>query len=158
MGQLHEVRYCEYCRKPMERKRWSNGKLQSWQHYNNQKYCNRNCMIASMKSNPKIGTSWMTVHYHARNLLPDGCCEICGSEKNVDVHHKDGNPKNNDLSNLQRLCRSCHVAAHRTRKPCLICGDKVKGLGYCDKHYQRYKKYGNPLAKKKNGVLILSED
>lgn len=41
-------------------------------------------------------------------------CEICGikdwQNKSIilQVHHKDGNPKNNDLSNLQILCPNCH--------------------------------------------------
>ena len=143
--QSHETRYCEYCQKPMERKRYSNGVLQSWNEYNKQKYCNRDCMKAAFKSKPKHGTSWMTIHYHARKLLPDGCCEICGSAKNVDVHHKDGNPQNNSPDNLQRLCRSCHMKAHRPHETCSICGTRAKGLGYCNKHYIRYKKYGDPL-------------
>lgn len=143
--QPHEIRYCGYCQKPMERKRHSNGELQSWAEYNRQKYCNRECMKAAFKAKPKHGVSWMTVHYHARNLLPNGFCEICGSEKNVDVHHKDSNPQNNNPDNLQRLCRSCHMKVHRPQSTCSICGAKVKGHGFCDKHYQRYKKYGNPL-------------
>ena len=158
MPQEHKARFCAYCARPMVRKRWSNGELQSWQHYNRQKYCDRDCMRKAMLAKPKTGTSWMTVHYHARQLLPTGCCEICGRSQNVDVHHKDNNPQNNEISNLQRLCRSCHLKAHRGARKCSICGKKVKGLGYCDKHYQRYKKYGNPFAVKKNGVVILLDD
>ena len=143
--QEHKIRYCAYCSKPMERKRWSNGELQSWQHYNRQMYCNRECMRAAFQEKPKTGTGYMVGHYHARNLLSGGCCEICGSEKNVDVHHKDGNYLNNSLENLQRLCRSCHMKEHHVAKKCSICGAKVKGYGFCNKHYIRFKKYGNPL-------------
>lgn len=32
----------------------------------------------------------------------------------------------------------------------MICGKPHKGLGYCDKHYQRFKKYGDPLMVKAN--------
>lgn len=35
-------------------------------------------------------------------------CEKCGSTKNLMVHHKDGNRKNNNASNLQTLCWKCH--------------------------------------------------
>lgn len=35
-------------------------------------------------------------------------CSQCGGTKNLMVHHKDGNRKNNDKSNLQTLCWSCH--------------------------------------------------
>lgn len=150
--QPHEARYCAFCGKPMERKRYSNGELMSWVHYNKQKYCGKECMSAAFKEKPKKGTSWMTVHYHARNLLPTGSCEICGSDRNVDVHHIDGNPRNNDLSNLQRLCRSCHIKAHRPQQTCSICGQKVKGYGYCNKHYIRFKKFGDPLMGEK-GVI-----
>lgn len=152
MKQPHEIRYCAYCGKPMERKRWSNGELQCWTHYNKQKYCNKECMKAAYRAKPKKGTSWMTVHYHARNLLPDGSCEICGSDKNVDVHHKDGNPQNNKTENLMRVCRSCHIRIHHPAKTCSICGKKAKGYGYCNKHYIRFKKYGNPLMGAK-GVM-----
>jgi hypothetical protein len=107
-------------------------------------------MIAAFRKKEKHGTSWMTVHYHARNLLPVGSCEICGSEKNVDVHHKNGDPQNNDIQNLQRLCRGCHIKQHRVAKTCSICGEKVKGYGYCEKHYQRFKRWGNPHAHKIN--------
>lgn len=33
----------------------------------------------------------------------------------VDVHHKDGNKKNNDLENLEPLSRSAHVLEHEPR-------------------------------------------
>ena len=39
-------------------------------------------------------------------------CEHCGKKweggKKFDVDHIDGNPSNNDPSNLQTLCRKCH--------------------------------------------------
>ena len=39
-------------------------------------------------------------------------CEFCGflakHACQLDVDHKDGNKKNNDISNLQTLCANCH--------------------------------------------------
>ena len=153
MKQPRETRYCAFCKKPLVRKRYSNGELECWNWYNKRKYCDRECMKAAFRAKPKNGKSWMTVHYHARDLLPTGPCEICGSNKNVDVHHKDGNPQNNNLDNLQRLCRSCHIKTHHQAKHCSICGAKVKGYGYCNKHYIRFKKYGNPLWV--NGKVVM---
>jgi len=49
-----------------------------------------------------------------------GKCEKCGhSLKDVKphIHHKDQNPKNNKLTNLQVLCPNCHSNAHDKPKP-----------------------------------------
>lgn len=35
-------------------------------------------------------------------------CQRCDSQLATDVDHIDGNNQNNDLSNLQSLCKSCH--------------------------------------------------
>ena len=58
------------------------------------------------------------------------------------------NPTNNKPENLQRLCRSCHMKIHRPETFCVVCGEKAKGYGYCDKHLQRYKKCGSPYLTK----------
>lgn len=46
--------------------------------------------------------------YRARGRYKLGNCERCW-KKAVDRHHKDGNPLNNDPSNIRRLCRDCHM-------------------------------------------------
>lgn len=47
-------------------------------------------------------------------------CQLCGRTKNLVVHHIDcsGNldnykPANNNLSNLQTLCKKCHPVKHK---------------------------------------------
>lgn len=52
-------------------------------------------------NNYKNGISTYTQHKHSS-------CQKCGSTKNLMVHHKDGNRKNNKPSNLITLCWSCH--------------------------------------------------
>lgn len=50
-------------------------------------------------------------------------CQICGkvqtTQYSLDIDHKDGNPKNNDPSNLRLLCRECNqsqeIGRRRTR-------------------------------------------
>jgi len=143
-------KYCSWCGERLERKRLKNGKLESLLHFGKRKYCNRTCMAAAFDARESASDDWTTCHYHARKLVPEGCCEICGSPNATDVHHKDGNHENNLPENLQRICRGCHLKQHRTKHYCMICGKPVKGLGYCDKHYQRFKKYGDPLMVKQN--------
>ena len=52
-------------------------------------------------NNYKDGISTYTQHKKK-------ACQNCGGTKNLMVHHKDGNRKNNKPSNLKTLCWSCH--------------------------------------------------
>jgi 5-methylcytosine-specific restriction endonuclease McrA len=47
--------------------------------------------------------AWQRANYH---------CEICGSDKPHDTHHKDFRKDNHSLDNLQVLCRKCHKRLH----------------------------------------------
>lgn len=44
-----------------------------------------------------------------------GKCENCGIDDPVvlTIHHKDGNPRNDNPDNLQVLCYNCHIRLHR---------------------------------------------
>ena len=51
--------------------------------------------------------------WRARQVdLPPSSCNRCGGNGDL-LHHIDGNVKNNDASNLERLCRACHINHHR---------------------------------------------
>ena len=61
-----------------------------------------------------------------RNIYKDACiiprtdgkkmkCELCGSEKYLCIHHLDHNRENNNISNLQCLCKKCHQKHHIKR-------------------------------------------
>ena len=39
-------------------------------------------------------------------------CESCGCRQKLDIHHVDGDWKNNSADNLQVLCHSCHMKLH----------------------------------------------
>lgn len=87
---------------------------------------------------------WMAEHRKARMICPPGPCELCGAT-DAEVHHKNEDWRDHSPTNLQRLCRSCHMKAHRSGARCLLCERPHKGLGYCDMHYQRFKKWGDPM-------------
>lgn len=143
--------YCKYCGKKLERKRFGK-RLEDFNVFKKRKYCNRICMRMAML---KIGShkqEYRVAHQTAVNIMKlqtiERKCSICGKIGKLDIHHKDGDYQNNNLTNLIYLCRSCHMKQHRKKGVCKICGKPIKGLGYCDKHYQRYKKYGDPLFTK----------
>jgi len=135
------------------------GQLQSLLHFSRRKFCDMACMAQGFKGRFKITvTSPTEGRYRARTIKRAVRCEACGTtRKRLDVHHLDENSLNNDPANLIALCRSCHLRQHRKMVPCSICGNPQKGLGYCDKHYQRFKKWGDPLAFKRNQHSPLSQ-
>lgn len=83
------------------------------------KYCSKSCRLEMMqgKNNwawkggiwrrDKKPIYWSIAldHYLER-------CNRCESRKDLQVHHKDRNRKNNHYSNLEFLCRSCHAKEH----------------------------------------------
>ncbi len=147
---------CEYCGKEMRRKKFGN-RYEDANVFLKRKYCDRECMRKGFLNVGKNNSSWSATHESARNInnliLNKNQCEKCGTEKGqLDIHHKDFNENNNELDNLICLCRSCHTKIHRPAKKCSVtgCNDKVKGHGYCEKHYQRFRKYGNPYTVKWN--------
>lgn len=88
-------------------------------------YCSRSC--SASKNNTLFKTGTKHPNYtnglgsyrkaKLRDLLVP-VCERCGFDNilALDVHHKDGNRKNNDLSNLEVLCCNCHAIEHRTKE------------------------------------------
>ena len=144
------IKYCPFCGTLLSRRKERDGDLESLLHFGRRKYCNRVCMSKAFDAKVSQTNGWSTSHYHARKLIPPGPCQRCGKANGKDVHHKDGNHANNNPLNLERICRSCHVNEHLPIRSCILCGKKHKGLGYCDKHYQRLKKYGDPHLTKDN--------
>lgn len=96
----------------------------------------------------------------ARRLYRLAACEVCGA-KATDRHHRDTNTGNNHPSNIQKLCRRCHMlidgrlesfvtSASAPKlvsppKPCINCERPSKPLrrgrcGTCDRYLARYGK------------------
>lgn len=144
-------KFCKQCGIRLERKRWASGVLESLLHFSRRLFCDRACMARDFDLRPtKPDPNWSTAHYHARRAMPLGPCARCGKQDAKDVHHKNGNWRDNSEGNLERVCRSCHNQEHRARGLCVLCKKPVKGFGYCTKHYQRFKTWGDPMVVKRN--------
>ena len=84
-------------------------------------FCCRKCKDEAQKLGgieeimpPHYGTG--TPHYRELFSEEELICARCGYDEFkscVDIHHIDGNRKNNDESNLIPLCSNCHCAYHR---------------------------------------------
>lgn len=148
-----EPKPCRVCGRMMTRKRFPGGVLEEVGQFNRRRHCSLKCG----NTRDIVGCS----QYGKRARKYKGIqCEQCGLRKSLHIHHIDGNYRNNDPSNLQTLCGSCHLLLHwnngtRKRKPsspCTICGQPSERQGFCCKHYARYKTHGNPyLVKRGNG-------
>jgi 7-carboxy-7-deazaguanine synthase len=61
--------------------------------------------------NPKSSHNYyrLTKEIKSKKIIHCSCCD---SIKSLDVHHKDNNHQNDDISNLEILCESCHYSKH----------------------------------------------
>ena len=115
------VKHCAYCGMEMHRVRFASGRLEDLSAFSRRKYCCRECM---RKAFVKVGHNmqgYTPSHHTARKLAyvvlnREYKCERCGSTKNVDVHHKDGDRNNNTPENIALLCRSCHMKEHKSKE------------------------------------------
>ena len=145
-------RYCEYCGAKLERKRF-NGRLEDFTVFNNRKYCNRECMRKGFLKIGENNQSYSNAHTTARKIneliLHKDFCEICGSVKNLDIHHIDGNWQNNNLDNLMCLCRSCHTKYELNKDRCglrirkLTPRECFRLMGFDDADFEKASQYNS---------------
>lgn len=157
MARLKEdpEKYCVYCGERLHRKR-INGRMEDMAIFKKRKYCDQLCMARGQIKERATRSALLKRVEHLRK----DACEMCGATENLATHHKDENWTNNDPSNLTTLCGSCHTKWHwehgkkasKRQSACKICGEPARKLDMCQKHYQRFRKYGDPyLTKKKIG-------
>ena len=121
------------------------------------KYCDQACMAMNYDGLIKVLNPHNSRHQSAKVVW--GNCENCGGTRLLHVHHVDLNPLNNIPENLRTLCASCHKRLHlqlkRDANPphsCAYCETPARKRGMCQKHYQRWKKYGDPFLTKRHVI------
>ena len=102
-----EVRLCETCSKPLERRRNAAGRLEGFRDFMRRRFCSLSCA----NSRSKGGESRNAYLFHARKLLRQNC-EACGTTQDRQAHHVDTDWKNNSPENIQTLCLFCHHFWH----------------------------------------------
>jgi len=115
-------RVCKYCGKTFNRTKYPKGTLEFVGDYLKREFCSHNCSTSynSGKNNPNYKRGY--------RIRPDGYLRnskdkyihrivmehYLGRElkSNEVVHHKDGNPNNNNIENLELTTNSEHRAEH----------------------------------------------
>lgn len=80
-------------------------------------------------------------------------CEICGTTKDLEVHHKDKNHSNNNPNNLMTVCSSCHQQVHNQSLTSLY-GDKIIAITELEEEEVfdlEIENYHNYVA---NGIIV----
>jgi len=148
-----QLKGCRQCGLTMERKRYG-ATLEDRTAYSKRAFCDQQCMAIWQEGRIRVASdkAGRRQSVKARKSV----CERCSSTRALHVHHKDENPRNNSVLNLQTLCASCHRLSHSLhfdpttgqRKPCMHCARPAIRRGLCWTHLTRSKKYGDPLVTK----------
>ncbi len=142
------TKHCLRCSQVLERKRFS-GRLEDFGRFSKRMFCSLRCAnsrgVASLSSSSQ--------HRISAQFRKDKC-DCCGNAggRTLHVHHLNGIWTDHRIENLQTLCHSCHMKVHhpKSEKQCSVngCGFDSRKYGMCSKHFQRFKKYGDPSLTK----------
>jgi ribosomal protein L31 len=87
-------------------------------------YCTKSCANSKNNSLFKSGKNhpnYVNGSHSYREVklrVSENKCEDCklNDFRTLEVHHLDGNRKNNDISNLVLLCANCHKIRHHNKR------------------------------------------
>lgn len=99
------VKFCRNCGALLTRKRFGK-RLEDRTRFLSRETCGQSC------GNTKEAIQADSHRWRARQVKERRQCAACATTENLHVHHKDRNPANNSLANLEVLCQSCHMKLH----------------------------------------------
>lgn len=142
------IQHCANCGNLLERKRF-NSRLEDLTAFKKRKFCDQVCMAKAMiqEDVTLAGLRNRSMKFRAKK------CSDCGTQENLQIHHMDSNPANNDPENLRTLCAACHAKWHwkngkdlsKPVKKCKHCEKPARKNGLCNTHSSRMYRHGNPL-------------
>lgn len=77
--------------------------------------CSRKC-LGEIQSRERKGKTRPELGIQTYRRARKSACERCGTTERLLVHHKDEDRYNNELSNLETLCRRCHQIHHHCER------------------------------------------
>jgi hypothetical protein len=103
-----DTKLCQHCGTLMIQPRWANGKLDGT--FRRRRFCSLNCNHEWLRLQaPPTDNAGRR---RAQKMYKALKCQKCGAKQNLQRHHKDGNPKNNQPTNVSVLCWRCHMVSH----------------------------------------------
>ena len=122
--QHHLVHSCKFCNKKISLQHWHKTTLSScFSQKTIPQFCNHFCrgkhfgirLFVRGKKHPAYTTGTGRGYNGKERRAIFQILELrchCASTQRLELHHKDKNPRNNSLDNLQILCKSCHSTLH----------------------------------------------
>jgi len=110
---------CVLCKKNLQKRSWSDSKRRGVDVYTSL------CTPCERKRYSMVDKhrGYVLKRRRPYSIYKKDICESCGfiakHDCQMDIHHIDGNHKNNDPNNLKTLCANCHRLEHTKRPPML---------------------------------------
>lgn len=153
-------RQCKLCGASYSRGVFGPNRVEGDTTYAKRVYCGQICAGLAKRVHPDMAKA---PHAKANKIYQEQAgkiaCEVCGAPKEgkarLELHHKDKNPQNNSLDNLQMLCIRCHRKLHAAERkqeddklqrrcvgPQCKRQTKTRNMPLCETHYQQWRKRG----------------
>jgi len=101
---------CPICGIIFNRARY-NGQLESASRYLQRTTCSQSC------ANSRLEPTHRTTFYLRAKRFKKTSCEKCRSTESLDIHHRNGNLKDNSPENIETFCHPCHMKLHWQQNP-----------------------------------------
>ena len=100
------IKFCKACGIELTRTRFKSGRLEDRNVFLRRNHCSKRC------ASTKLVVQRDSHRWRANREVRKSTCERCPATTDLHLHHRDRDVTNNNRSNLQVLCKSCHLKLH----------------------------------------------